>query len=498
MSFSSPLIHKSHLISSSPANLKITTTASLSPPGSLITLLSGQNHKLLGCRPPIAASGSSALKSGEMGALSPSQSDSPPNLDICLLYPDTAPLEIWKPQVNTWMRRHHFSQAKDISKAASPTPIYNSLDNHWSILHEKSCQQSYIQKLEHDSESALNYYNNSLSSNSLKSLKRRFSSSNGIPGSTFSSECPNKIVSSFSALNQNYVTKKNKSCVDQDTLSQYSSNIDYDDDALFFENNEDQTRPRSFNKPKRRRTNSITVGNFVAMTPRSKPSVVSPSNPSFYRKNGPGSNATGIQQHNVNDPGFDNDGDNTKTLLPSPSLIQNDVKHYSNRPNTHQPQQIVLQPPSPPSSPNSKKSANNGEDVNNNDYKNASSINNASNRLSPTTTLTTANSKKPATTTCSTNTTTTHTFHAKRRCISCGSDQSPCWRPSWSVAEGQLCNSCGLRYKKTNARCLNKSCGRVPAKGEWITIKNNAIQGADGNMLYQCFYCGGEIEVKKV
>ncbi|KAK9345700.1 hypothetical protein V1522DRAFT_106624 [Lipomyces starkeyi] len=41
-----------------------------------------------------------------------------------------------------------------------------------------------------------------------------------------------------------------------------------------------------------------------------------------------------------------------------------------------------------------------------------------------------------------------------RRCISCGSDQSPCWRPSWSIEAGQLCNSCGLRYKKTGARML--------------------------------------------
>ncbi|KAK9485976.1 hypothetical protein V1527DRAFT_407649 [Lipomyces starkeyi] len=77
-----------------------------------------------------------------------------------------------------------------------------------------------------------------------------------------------------------------------------------------------------------------------------------------------------------------------------------------------------------------------------------------------------------------------------RRCISCGSDQSPCWRPSWSIEAGQLCNSCGLRYKKTGARCLSASCGRIPAKGEWVTMRSTQVPGH-----YSCLYCGGGVAV---
>jgi transcriptional regulatory protein ASH1 len=99
----------------------------------------------------------------------------------------------------------------------------------------------------------------------------------------------------------------------------------------------------------------------------------------------------------------------------------------------------------------------------------------------------------------------TYTIHhhnqSKRKCISCGSDQSPCWRPSWSTAAGQLCNSCGLRYKKTGARCIDKSCCRIPAKGEWTAMKSRGkrpVTRADGSVadVYQCLHCGGEVDVK--
>ncbi|GMM39035.1 DNA-binding transcription repressor [Saccharomycopsis crataegensis] len=83
--------------------------------------------------------------------------------------------------------------------------------------------------------------------------------------------------------------------------------------------------------------------------------------------------------------------------------------------------------------------------------------------------------------------------HCKRTCVSCGSSQSPCWRPSWSSSSGQLCNSCGLRYKKTNARCLNNKCLRIPAKGEFNLIKNKAAGKVED---YKCLRCGSEVEVK--
>jgi transcriptional regulatory protein ASH1 len=86
----------------------------------------------------------------------------------------------------------------------------------------------------------------------------------------------------------------------------------------------------------------------------------------------------------------------------------------------------------------------------------------------------------------------------QRVCISCGSDQSPCWRPSWSVKEGQLCNSCGLRYKKTSARCLNDSCRKIPAKGEWSLMQSKGrVPFEDGLDGYSCLECGWRVEVKK-
>lgn len=87
--------------------------------------------------------------------------------------------------------------------------------------------------------------------------------------------------------------------------------------------------------------------------------------------------------------------------------------------------------------------------------------------------------------------------NSRRRCISCGSDQSPCWRPSWSTTAGQLCNSCGLRYKKTGARCISSNCGRIPAKGEWVTMKRYAAADSrSGEKLrYNCLSCGGLVEV---
>ena len=89
-----------------------------------------------------------------------------------------------------------------------------------------------------------------------------------------------------------------------------------------------------------------------------------------------------------------------------------------------------------------------------------------------------------------------HHHHAPRVCISCGSDQSPCWRPSWSIKEGQLCNSCGLRYKKTKARCLNGKCKKIPAKGEWTLMQSKGKETfEDGIQGYSCIACGWRVEV---
>lgn len=86
-------------------------------------------------------------------------------------------------------------------------------------------------------------------------------------------------------------------------------------------------------------------------------------------------------------------------------------------------------------------------------------------------------------------------IQSKRTCLSCGSSQSPCWRPSWSVSGGQLCNSCGLRYKKTNARCLNNDCLRIPAKSEFNLIKSKSHDTGDD---LKCLRCGFDVEVNRI
>ena len=82
-----------------------------------------------------------------------------------------------------------------------------------------------------------------------------------------------------------------------------------------------------------------------------------------------------------------------------------------------------------------------------------------------------------------------------RKCVSCHSSDSPCWRPSWSGRkQDQLCNSCGLRYKKTHTRCLNETCRKIPTKGELSIMKTNGIsreEKVNGNISegYRCLFC---------
>lgn len=89
-----------------------------------------------------------------------------------------------------------------------------------------------------------------------------------------------------------------------------------------------------------------------------------------------------------------------------------------------------------------------------------------------------------------------HHHAGVKRCLSCNLDQSPCWRPSWLIKNGQLCNSCGLRYKKTQARCLNMMCKKVPAKGEWAFMQSKGtVTFEDGNEGYSCLECTSRVLV---
>ncbi|KAK9712269.1 DNA-binding transcription repressor [Basidiobolus ranarum] len=51
----------------------------------------------------------------------------------------------------------------------------------------------------------------------------------------------------------------------------------------------------------------------------------------------------------------------------------------------------------------------------------------------------------------------------KKCCASCAVKHTPCWRPGWSE-HIPLCNSCGLRYRKTKIYCHN--CLYIPLRTE--------------------------------
>lgn len=96
-------------------------------------------------------------------------------------------------------------------------------------------------------------------------------------------------------------------------------------------------------------------------------------------------------------------------------------------------------------------------------------------------------------------------YRLSKVCMSCHSNQSPCWRPSWSPDEGQLCNSCGLRYRKTKARCYNPKCLKIPSKSEWALMMKRGkvlldVYHEDGSVAgkqlsYRCLDCDSAMEV---
>lgn len=90
-----------------------------------------------------------------------------------------------------------------------------------------------------------------------------------------------------------------------------------------------------------------------------------------------------------------------------------------------------------------------------------------------------------------------------RKCVSCNSSDSPCWRPSWSGKKTeQLCNSCGLRYKKTRTRCLNDGCRKIPTKGELNIMKSQGLEKEYNTQLqrevegYKCLFCNHITETR--
>ncbi|CAG8601093.1 11964_t:CDS:2, partial [Acaulospora morrowiae] len=72
-------------------------------------------------------------------------------------------------------------------------------------------------------------------------------------------------------------------------------------------------------------------------------------------------------------------------------------------------------------------------------------------------------------------------------CASCRTRSTPCWRPGWRN-DLFLCNSCGLRYKKTKCVCTNPECRYIPLKSEYNAMFKKPKNG-DSPDLKRCCKC---------
>lgn len=322
---------------------------------------------------------------------------------MSLLYSDTAPRSAWRPQLESWLKKHHPSQLREVERATSPPPVLNSLQSHWSFTAVNAQHSAQIQEIKRQS---INHRRTLSTDSGDTDLIIRFSES-------AIAEEEDDVIASSPPKKQPHHVRKSSSHSGLRRKSYGSRDL----------------------KPYSRTPPSPTVHSAAADEPRPRPRPRSQSN-SVLTSHRPGLFISSADQHAA--VGAQKGR--------SPSF-------------THQPDLLSTNyqtPISPPSSPNARPTS-------------GSFSHSAGGSAA---------------------------YFSKRRCISCGSDQSPCWRPSWSASAGQLCNSCGLRYKKTNARCLTKGCGRIPAKGEWVSMKNLATKDpATGLLQYKCLYCNGDVEV---
>lgn len=342
---------------------------------------------------------------------------------LSLLYSDTAPRAAWRPQLESWLKKHHPSQLREVERATSPPPILDSLQSHWSFTAVNALHSAQIHEIRCQSI----HHRRTLSTDSAgdSELITRFSESAIEEDDVVvpSSSPPKKQQPHHVRKSSSHSGLRRKSYGSRD-LKPYSRTPPSPTVVPMADSRPaDPPRPRS--------NSNLSSRSILGVTPgEQQQQQQQPSQQQFAMASVP--TATGVKIGKGRSPSFNQDLSST------------------------------YHPPSPPSSPSGP---------------GAGSFSS-----------TTAASHVAA---CHTS-----SFHSKRRCISCGSDQSPCWRPSWSASAGQLCNSCGLRYKKTNARCLTKRCGRIPAKGEWVSMKNLATRNpATALIEYKCLYCGGDVEV---
>lgn len=383
---------------------------------------------------PIESSNTSSINdkidnSSELSAHTFRPTSSVPSMS--LLYSDTAPRATWRPQLESWLKKHHPSQLREVQRAPSPPPLLDSLVSHWSFTALTAKHSAQMHELKRHS-------------------RRRRALSHS-------------ISSSFSDIGGSDMTDPNEFAIDDKVPASQPTK----------KHSHPNLRKSSSNSglrsPRKKSYGSREMKPYSRTSPTMQNSQISHSSQNQAHR--PRSNSSN-QNQLIHGPVLTiSPAEQNFTVQPVPSSTgqvplpsasgstQITPNNSSLHPSYH--------PPSPPSSP--------GNTASNNKASLASSRN-----------LPTIPAHAGQ----------TMTFHSKRRCISCGSDQSPCWRPSWSPSAGQLCNSCGLRYKKTNARCLTKGCGRIPAKGEWVSMKNAAIKNpSTGSFEYKCLYCNGAVEV---
>ncbi|KAF9431107.1 DNA-binding transcription repressor [Entomortierella beljakovae] len=77
-----------------------------------------------------------------------------------------------------------------------------------------------------------------------------------------------------------------------------------------------------------------------------------------------------------------------------------------------------------------------------------------------------------------------------KRCEACGASETPCWRPGYT-AHSALCNSCGLRYKKSNVFCAKVGCKYIPLKTEYAAMEAERLKAGRTHLL--CHKCKGPV-----
>ncbi|KAF9358489.1 DNA-binding transcription repressor [Mortierella sp. AD094] len=77
-----------------------------------------------------------------------------------------------------------------------------------------------------------------------------------------------------------------------------------------------------------------------------------------------------------------------------------------------------------------------------------------------------------------------------KRCEACGASETPCWRPGYT-AHSALCNSCGLRYKKSNVFCAKVGCKYIPLKTEYAAMEAERLKAGRAHLL--CHKCKGPV-----